>query len=68
MTQAANVAGVPAGSVYAGFTADGMPVGLQVIGHHHDDAGVLAAIAVLEDVLGLDPIAPDPAPHPASGT
>jgi amidase len=44
--------------VCAGFTGDGLPVGLQVIGHHHDDAGVLAAIAVLEDVLGLDPVAP----------
>jgi aspartyl-tRNA(Asn)/glutamyl-tRNA(Gln) amidotransferase subunit A len=58
MTQAANIAGVPAGTVCAGFAADGMPVGLQVIGHHHDDAGVLAAVGVLEDVLGLDPIAP----------
>jgi aspartyl-tRNA(Asn)/glutamyl-tRNA(Gln) amidotransferase subunit A len=58
MTQAANIAGVPAGTVCAGFTGDGLPVGLQVIGHHHDDAGVLAAVAVLEDVLDVDPLAP----------
>ncbi|HET7654976.1 MAG TPA: amidase [Acidimicrobiales bacterium] len=58
MTQAANIAGVPAGSVCAGFTDDGMPVGLQVIGRHHDDAGVLAAIGVLEDVVDIDAVAP----------
>ena len=59
LTQPGNLTRVPAGTVCAGFTADGMPVGLQVFGHHHDDAGVLAAIACLEDVLELDPIAPE---------
>src|SRR5688572_767736 len=31
----------PAISVPAGFTDDGLPVGLQIIGHYKDDAGVL---------------------------
>jgi len=43
-----------AGTVNAGFTADGMPVGLQVIGPHFADLEVLTALACLEDALGLD--------------
>jgi amidase len=31
----------PAISVPAGFTAEGLPVGLQIVGRHHDDWGVL---------------------------
>ncbi|MEM7413488.1 MAG: amidase [Myxococcota bacterium] len=33
--------GHPAISVPAGFTDDGLPVGLQIVGRHHDDFGVL---------------------------
>ena len=40
------------------FTADGMPVGLQVIGPQHADVAVLRTIAVLEDVVGVDALAP----------
>ncbi|MFQ5556867.1 MAG: amidase [Acidimicrobiales bacterium] len=43
----------PAGTVNAGFTVDGMPVGLQVVGGMHDDLTVLETVAVLEDLLGL---------------
>ena len=35
--------GCPALSVPAGFTADGLPVGLQVVGPHHGDLAVLQA-------------------------
>jgi amidase len=31
----------PAISLPAGFTAEGLPVGLQIVGRHHDDWGVL---------------------------
>jgi amidase len=31
----------PAISVNAGFTTEGLPVGLQIVGRHHDDWGVL---------------------------
>jgi amidase len=31
----------PAISVPGGFTAEGLPVGLQIVGRHHDDWGVL---------------------------
>lgn len=47
----------PAGTVCCGFTADGMPIGLQVAGEMHADRVVLESLAVLEDLLDLDPVA-----------
>jgi len=47
-TISANLAGVPAVSIPCGFTSAGLPVGVQVMGRHFDDAGVLAAAATLE--------------------
>ena len=35
------VTGLPAISVPCGFTPEGLPVGLQIVGRHHDDWGVL---------------------------
>ena len=35
------VTGHPAISVPCGFTSEGLPVGLQIVGRHHDDLGVL---------------------------
>ncbi|MGQ0831889.1 MAG: amidase [Microthrixaceae bacterium] len=53
-----NMTRSPAGTVCAGFTSDGMPVGLQVVGPQHADVVVLRALALLEDLLALDPVAP----------
>jgi aspartyl-tRNA(Asn)/glutamyl-tRNA(Gln) amidotransferase subunit A len=47
----ANLTGQPAASVPAGFTADGRPVGLQIMGRHLDDLGVLRASAGIEQIL-----------------
>ena len=58
-TPLANLTRRPAGTVCCGFTDDGMPIGLQVLGHQVDDIGVLQTLAVLEDLGGLDPIAPE---------
>ena len=44
----ANLTGLPAASVPIGFTADGRPIGLQIMGRHLDDRGVLALAAVVE--------------------
>jgi len=44
----ANMTGQPAASVPAGWTADGLPVGLQIMGRHLADERVLAACAVFE--------------------
>lgn len=44
----ANMTGQPAASIPAGFTRDGLPVGMQIIGRHLDDATVLKASAAFE--------------------
>jgi Asp-tRNA(Asn)/Glu-tRNA(Gln) amidotransferase A subunit family amidase len=43
-----NLTGQPAASVPAGFTEDGLPVGLQIVGQRHADRVVLAASAAFE--------------------
>jgi aspartyl-tRNA(Asn)/glutamyl-tRNA(Gln) amidotransferase subunit A len=43
-----NMTGQPAASVPAGFTKDGLPVGLQIVGRHLDDVTVLRASAAFE--------------------
>jgi aspartyl-tRNA(Asn)/glutamyl-tRNA(Gln) amidotransferase subunit A len=43
-----NLTQQPAVSIPCGFTSDGLPVGLQIVGRMFDDAGVLAAAAAYE--------------------
>ena len=43
-----NFTGQPAASIPAGWTEDGLPIGLQIIGRHLDDALVLRASACFE--------------------
>lgn len=43
-----NLTGQPAASVPAGWTDDGLPVGLQIVGQRHRDSAVLAASAAFE--------------------
>jgi len=45
-----NVTGHPAVSVPCGFTADGLPVGLQVIGRHYREADALRVAAAYEAI------------------
>jgi aspartyl-tRNA(Asn)/glutamyl-tRNA(Gln) amidotransferase subunit A len=47
----ANLTGLPAASVPVGTTRDGRPVGLQVMGRHLDDVGVLSLCAAIERAL-----------------
>ena len=42
-----NLTRSPAGTVPVGFSAAGLPVGLQIVGPQHDDVGVLALMAHL---------------------
>lgn len=50
MTFAFNMTRHPAGSVCVG-KVDGLPVGLQVVGRHFDEPGVLAAMATIENLV-----------------
>lgn len=43
-----NLTGQPAATVPAGFTAAGLPVGLQIVGRLHDDVTVLRAAKAFE--------------------
>ncbi|HEY4350804.1 MAG TPA: amidase [Paraburkholderia sp.] len=49
----ANLTGLPAASVPIGFTRDGRPIGLQIMGKHLDDRGVLALSAVVEPLYPM---------------
>ena len=53
-TGPADLAGVPAISVPAGLDANGLPLGLQVIGKSFDEETVLAVAAALERAAGFD--------------
>jgi aspartyl-tRNA(Asn)/glutamyl-tRNA(Gln) amidotransferase subunit A len=43
-----NLTGQPAASVCAGFSSDGMPVGLQIVGRSHREDDVICAAAAFE--------------------
>ncbi len=45
--------GCPALSVPAGFTPDGLPVGLQIVGPHHADLTVLQVGHAFEQAVGI---------------
>ena len=47
-TYAFNLTGQPAASVPAGFTKDGLPVRLQIVGRRYDDMTVMRASAAFE--------------------
>ena len=48
-----SVLGLPAISVPAGFTPEGLPVGLQIVGRHQDDWGVLQLANAFEEATGF---------------
>jgi amidase len=47
------VTGLPALSVPCGFTGEGLPVGLQIVGRHQDDWGVLQLAHAFEQATGV---------------
>ena len=52
-TVPANLAGIPGLSVPAGLSADGLPLGLQVLGRPFDEESVFAVGAALERAAGF---------------
>ena len=53
-TVPASLAGMPGVSVPTGLNADGLPLGLQLIGKPFDEATVLRAAGVLEKSAAFD--------------
>jgi len=51
-THAANVFGLPSAVVPAGRSAEGLSIGVQIVGRPFDEATVLSAAAVIEEALG----------------
>ncbi len=47
------VTGLPAISVPCGFTDEGLPVGLQIVGRHHADLAVLQLAFAFEQATGF---------------
>ncbi len=58
LTYAITVTGLPAISVPAGFTADGLPVGLQIVGRHQADFAVLQLAHAFEAATQVGAIRP----------
>ena len=48
----------PAISVPAGFTSDHLPVGVQIVGRHQDDWGVLQMAHAFEEAAGVRTLPP----------
>ena len=59
LTRAANYLDLPGISVPCGLTKDGMPVGLQILGRHREEATVVALGAAFEAVSGWNGRRPD---------
>lgn len=53
-----DLSGNPAASVPCGFTAEGLPVGLQIAGRRFDDAGVLRLARLFEKIAPWDETTP----------
>lgn len=61
-----SVTGCPALSLPCGFTSDGLPVGLQLVGRPRGEAALLVAARHIEELLALAPRPPiDPSGEPA---
>jgi amidase len=48
-----SVTGHPSISVPCGFTSDGLPVGVQIVGRYHDEWGVLQLAHAFEQATGF---------------
>jgi aspartyl-tRNA(Asn)/glutamyl-tRNA(Gln) amidotransferase subunit A len=53
-TITANLAGVPGLSLPCGLSSSGLPIGMQLIGKHFDEARLLRGARNLEQALGFD--------------
>jgi aspartyl-tRNA(Asn)/glutamyl-tRNA(Gln) amidotransferase subunit A len=59
-TVAYNMSEQPAASIDCGRTSAGLPIGLQIVGHRHDDLGVLQVARAWEAMRPAPPPWPEP--------
>lgn len=59
LTIPVNLAGVPAISIPCGFSSEGLPIGLQIIGKHFDEAMVYRAAHAFEQATDFHKQRPD---------
>ncbi len=59
-----NMSEQPAASINCGFTRTGLPIGLQIVGHRHDDLGVMQVAAAFERMRPLQRPWPEPPRQP----
>jgi Asp-tRNA(Asn)/Glu-tRNA(Gln) amidotransferase A subunit family amidase len=59
-TLAFNMSEQPAASIDCGRTRSGLPIGLQIVGHRHDDLGVLQVARAWEAMRPTPPAWPEP--------
>lgn len=62
-TQMFNLSEQPAASINCGFTKEGMPIGLQIVGRRFDDIGVLRLSRMYEELSGQNGRWPKPPTH-----
>ncbi|MGM9513896.1 amidase family protein [Roseateles sp. DB2] len=55
-----NQLGLPAASLYAGNSAEGLPIGLQLVGRQYDDTTVLKASHAFQQAVGHSKLAEPP--------
>jgi len=65
-TVAYNMSEQPAASIDCGRTSTGLPIGLQIVGHRHDDLGVLQVARAWEAMRPAPPPWPEPPLAPSS--
>jgi aspartyl-tRNA(Asn)/glutamyl-tRNA(Gln) amidotransferase subunit A len=53
-----NIAGIPAISLPSGFSEEGLPIGLQLIGDHFTEKKLLKVAYHLEKELSINKVAP----------
>jgi aspartyl-tRNA(Asn)/glutamyl-tRNA(Gln) amidotransferase subunit A len=55
-----NMSEQPAASICAGYDAEGLPIGLQIVGHRFDDLGVLCVASAYEMMRPKQRVWPEP--------
>ena len=58
MAAMATLAGFPAATIPYGFSVEGMPVGIQIVGRPWEEDRVLALAILLEKIRGKFPSCP----------